>query len=402
MKKLSVILGAVLCLLALGGCAGKFSGDETFVKNADRAYELSSLIVEDYWESVSEVLTYNIPRDPEQQDIAFAWPYMQTLSMCLRLLSLGGDTDDVRQTYGQLLDGLEYYRGMRFDYLAYCSVRGYDVGTAAGDFFYDDNLWVALELLNAYELLGDDEYLEKAESVAEFVRSGWDEDIGGIYWQENEKFTRNTCSNAPSVVLFVRLYGHTEKEEYLQFARDIYSFVYNNLRDTDNTMWDSIAVERDSDGNKSNGAINTTKWSYNTGMMISAAVHLYDATAEERYLNQAKRFAQAGFETFATQTSAGVYEFTDVPWFDKLLFEGFLDLYPYDTATVGEYIAEVERTMDYAWENSRNDEGYISPAWVSGWSDAYRYKSVLDHSSTAEMYAMLAQYHLGLTEESNA
>ena len=48
---------------------------------------------------------------------------------------------------------------------------------------------------------GDAKYLERAEATHRFVMSGEDDRLGGgVYWRENRRRSKNTCSNGPAIV----------------------------------------------------------------------------------------------------------------------------------------------------------------------------------------------------------
>ncbi len=64
--------------------------------------------------------------------------------------------------------------------------------------FYDDNVWLGIDFCDIYEATGDKKYLAEAEMIWKFIESGTDDVLGGgIYWCEQQKHSKNTCSNAP-------------------------------------------------------------------------------------------------------------------------------------------------------------------------------------------------------------
>ena len=87
-------------------------------------------------------------------------------------------------------------------------VQGYDAYLSSpgnSDKYYDDNAWMVLTFVEAYELTGERKYLYRAADAMRFVLSGWDEKLGGgIYWREN-KTSKNTCSNGPSATAALAL-----------------------------------------------------------------------------------------------------------------------------------------------------------------------------------------------------
>ena len=82
---------------------------------------------------------------------------------------------------------------------------------------YDDAIWVGIDLADLYSKTKDSWYLDYAKSVWNFVLSGKDDELGGgVYWDENAKDSKNTCSNAPAVVLALKLYQITNDAAYLE------------------------------------------------------------------------------------------------------------------------------------------------------------------------------------------
>jgi uncharacterized protein YyaL (SSP411 family) len=157
-------------------------------------------------------------------------------------------------------------------------IPGYDVlpGPKPADRYYDDNEWMALQLIETYELLGSPKYLEWAKETVRFVLSGQDQKLGGgIYWREADKKSKNTCSNGPAAAACLALYRYTKDSRLLVSAIRIYAWTKKNLQDpSDHLFWDSISWS---------GKMDKTKWSYNTALMIRSAADLYALTRNPQY-----------------------------------------------------------------------------------------------------------------------
>jgi len=168
-------------------------------------------------------------------------------------------------------------------------VPGYDVlpGFKPVDRYYDDNAWMVLALVEAYEISRDKAMLQDAEKAMTYVMSGLDEKLGGgIYWRESDRgASKNTCSNAPAAAALLALYSQTKRPADLKQAKAIYDWTYRTLRDPqDGLMWDNIRAD---------GAIEKYKWSYNTALMIRSALDLYRFTKDKRYRTDAIAFCRA-------------------------------------------------------------------------------------------------------------
>ena len=145
----------------------------------------------------------------------------------------------VREKYWWGDDTLFMFHAYPKDNHAYCASRAGNVGFAAGDTYYDDNVWISREFLNAYEIFGDEAYLQTSENVAKYVWSGWaDDELGGIYWCEQKKNSRNTCSNAPASLLFAHLYETTKNGEWLERAKRVYDWTHDTLLDPSDRKYD--------------------------------------------------------------------------------------------------------------------------------------------------------------------
>src|SRR5690606_6707044 len=128
-------------------------------------------------------------------------------------------------------------------------------------------------------------YLHKAEEIWQFVASGMDEKLGGgIYWCEQRKESKNTRSNAPSIVYLAKLYKATKKQAYLDLAKQLYQWTQTNLMDkTDSLYFDNINLE---------GKIDKRKYAHNSGAITQARAVLSPLTGQQRYLSDSLQVAQ--------------------------------------------------------------------------------------------------------------
>lgn len=400
MKKRCAALCMAILLLAglLCGCRkDTYKGmNETAEKYARISVELNREVKNKYWLDDTLFAFHYYPNYNEEAtgtlDTAFAWPYTELVASNWRIATLNGALKkQITPFYKKTLEGFEYYRAMRKDYHTYCATRASETGMAGGDTYYDDNIWISREFLNAYEMLGDQNYLAYSVAVAQYVWSGWADDaLGGIYWCEQKKNSRNTCSNAPAALLFARLYHTTGDAAWLERAQKVYAWTYKTLRDpSDNVYWDNISNE---------GKINTWKFTYNTGSMIGAAVKLYELTHEEAYLEQAKASALGAHEHWFKQQEGKDYRVitSDNPWFNVLLLDAWVELYPYDKEGTMPYIADYEANLNHAY--SMRADGLMPADWANGWKQqdgaaVLEKVNVLDMAANAENMGTLAYFY---------
>jgi uncharacterized protein YyaL (SSP411 family) len=232
--------------------------------------------------------------------------------------------------------------------------------------FYDDNQWIAIACLDAYNRTKQKSYLAIAEEIYKFQMTGYDEMAGGgLYWKEDEKNTKNTCSNGPGILVALQLYKITKKKEYLTTAIKLYDWTNKNLRGADGIFYDAIKIP--------SLKIDSAKYTYNTGTMLQSNVLLYSITKEKKYLDEAQFIAESAEKFF--------YKNNKLPenyWFNVVLLRGYEDLYKADhnKNRLQFFVDDAERI----WKEERDETGLLGRKKV---------KSLIDQAAMMEMYARL-------------
>lgn len=231
-------------------------------------------------------------------------------------------------TYGPLLES--YFTALDGYWDSKVKIPGYEAAPTRGngdDKYYDDNAWLAITFLEAYETNRDPRYLERADETLKFVLSGWDEECGGgIWWHERHKDgTKNACSNGPAAVGCLRLARFRDGEALVQQARKIAAWTVGALQAEDGLFEDRKVVV--------SGEIKRGKLTYNSALMLRALLGLYRATGEKEYLEQARRIGKAA-DWFLGRES-GVYR--DAVRYSHFMIEADLELY---RTTKEEYLME--------------------------------------------------------------
>ena len=94
---------------------------------------------------------------------------------------------------------------------------------SGNDRFYDDNVWIGLDMAKWYAISKNIRYLNQAKAVWNYLSQyGWDNTCGGgVHWKElNEPSkSKHTCSTAPTGVLSCKLYQLTHEQKYLDKAQ---------------------------------------------------------------------------------------------------------------------------------------------------------------------------------------
>jgi predicted alpha-1,6-mannanase (GH76 family) len=158
-------------------------------------------------------------------------------------------------------------------------------GNTYNNVFNDDMIWLALSSLRAYDATKDQEYKDVADFLWDRIKLSWSDDVfgGGITWKQDTPKQKNAVSNAPAVIVAMRLYDIDKDPEDLVWAKKIYEWQKNNLVDpVSGAVWDNISEQN-------NVVVTNKDWvfTYNMGTWIGAGLRLYKATNDQMYLNDA-------------------------------------------------------------------------------------------------------------------
>ena len=105
----------------------------------------------------------NYPKKDGDNSASFLWPYDGLVSGAAALHALGYDVN-----YADMVDQFEvYYRTPSGTVGGYGSQTNGTTGS--GTRFYDDNSIVGIELVEAFNLLNNQDYLTKAKRIVEFL-----------------------------------------------------------------------------------------------------------------------------------------------------------------------------------------------------------------------------------------
>lgn len=392
---LNLVLVFMITGNVFASCIADNSSDNISITNAESkiAHELMHHVLSLYDVPERGLLSETYPVNPDHrvdyldagsvqkkhQEVSFLWPFSGALS---GVVSLYGNTS--KQEYldileNNILPGLEqYYDVSRLP----AGYQSYPVFAGHSDRFYDDNVWLALDFCKLYASTNNPNHLDKAIEIFDFVYSGWDDKVeGGIYWCEQSKNSKNTCSNAPGAVMAAKIYLLTKDEKYLQHAVDTYQWTKKYLLDpNDFVYWDNVSLE---------GKVDKRKYSYNSGQMIEAAVLLYQITGEHSYLEDAQQTAKGSYNYFTKMVVTDNVEqrfYAESPWFNTIMLRGLKALYEVDGN--GEYIATMRSNVHYAWENLRDENGLLSNSWYTKSDNPYKW--LLDNACLIELFSELS------------
>lgn len=393
MKSLHFLLG-ITCIASLTGCVSSAQVEPN--SNLDRARQTLDSLYLNYSVDNSSLLRENYPFDEqhtvtylaseEQANIpnqfSYLWPYSGTFSAVNALFEATHDKKYKKLLDSRVLPGLEEYFDTQRVPNAYSS---YIRTAPASDRFYDDNVWLGIDFTDTYQMTQEQKYLDKAQLIWKFIESGTDSILGGgIYWCEQKKESKNTCSNAPGSVLALKLFKATNDSSYFEKGKKLYEWTQRKLQDsTDYLYFDNIRLD---------GKIGKAKFAYNSGQMMQSAALLYQLTKNPIYLKDAQNIAKECFNYFFADFTPATNEEDfrmlkkgDI-WFTAVMLRGFIELYRIDKDKT--YINAFNKSLSYAWDNARDENGLFNTD-LSGKSKDQK-KWLLTQAAMVEMYSRLA------------
>lgn len=236
----------------------------------------------------------------------------------------------------------------------------------------DDAGWWALNWVTAYDLTGDQKYLDMAGTIADFMHGFWDPGTcgGGIWWNE-ERTYKNAVTNGQWIRLTAELHnripGDTAWLERSQEAWDWYAA--SGLVNAEGLVNDGLTDDCANNGD--------TVWSYNQGLGIGAALELYRATGDPELLGSARRLADAALGSDALVTDGVLTESCDPvgrtcddnqKQFKGIFMRYFSELA--DTTGEARYLEFVDRQAETVWANDRDSSERLGLRWAGAGTEA--------------------------------
>lgn len=407
---------------------------------------------------------------------ANCYEYSALIGMANRLYATSA-TDTQKAYYKGLIDdyvgGLDYYEGSgkyesthgSYQWTGLYGVHRMEqknTGDVSTDMVYDDLMWIIRDFVGIYKNTGDASYLTRAEHLTKACLDGWDstvDGIGGITWGPTYN-SKHTCSNGPLIsalceladiykasdavvtadetvytqqtfsdanVKWENMVGMKKADYYLAWAEKVYDFTYTYLRESDYTFADNLRHERTiiedaaAPGGRYwkfspyTGSNEGSKYTYNTGSMISGAAWLYRLTGEQTYLTQGRLMAEGAYHYFAKTVEIGgkamqMYDCRTTLLFNSVLLQGYLDLadackvanataYESVKTETAIYVGVFKTSINYAFDNyliNRTLPHNYLNGWLYASSDGAEtfdtHKDVKDAAASPEMLAMIVQY----------
>lgn len=259
--KYSNFTSIILLFIILNSCNNSVSEPQT---DWDAVADTTSrALVKNYWNAGEK--RFNYQNDGQSTEFHY-WPQAHALDVLLDAYWRTGD---------------RFYLTHIHDWFEGVPVQN------GGDFlnrYIDDMEWNVLAMLRAYQLTGDEKFMEATEVVWEDIKKYWSDIAGGgLMWEKQDPYGKNACSNGPAAIFAARLFREKKNFDELEWAKKIYNWERSTLFDEETgAIWDNI--KETDDGLKIN-----KDWifTYNQGTFIGAAVELFNLTNDSTYLYDA-------------------------------------------------------------------------------------------------------------------
>lgn len=325
---------AAIALLACSACSGEAatSSDEDALAADTRADQATAALIQHFWNAGDFDSASNA------SSAAGYWIYAEAFDAVL---------DAAQRTKGK-----EDAKWIDAIYSAQ-NARGW-----TRDFF-DDETWMALALIRAYDITKNGKYLGKAESLFNDIENNGRTSTG--VWWNRQHTQKATASNFGPAILAARLNERTGKAAYKTAAIQIYDYWYANMV---NHSTYQVADHRDGSGN----AV-WWKFTYDTGLAIGASIELWKITSNAGYLSHAHGFANFLITHEVAPTQYGNVLHDDNCTGDCHMFKGIAYRFLAKLWTIDEsktaYHDVLKASVRAIWYDARNAQsGLFSPDWA--------------------------------------
>jgi predicted alpha-1,6-mannanase (GH76 family) len=157
--------------------------------------------------------------------------------------------------------------------------------------YMDDTGWWGLVWLQAYQITGSTQYLQMAETDANYIHGYWDSTCGGGLWWNTSKTYKNAIPNELFLDLTAGLHNAISGDTtYLSWAEAEWNwFSASGMINSSDLVNDGLNIS--SSGACSNNG--GTTWTYNQGVILAGLTQLYKATGNSSLLTTAQGIANA-------------------------------------------------------------------------------------------------------------
>lgn len=356
-----------------------------------RATAAAAALLENFRaETDPDMLVEQVPRQDGDPEFTYVWPLSQARAAVTELIAaLDGTARPQEPGAPDLAAADAALRRAQENYWypagGTTGLPGYTAATdsaqgANGDFFYDDNDWIALLEIEQHLLTdGAQGDLERVGQLLDLFRSGesTDPDLaspGGIDWTQGDwNHDRNTVSTFPSAKVALRWYQLTGEERALEDALRWMDWGRDALLAPDGLFWDNI---------KPDGAIDRTHWTYNQGVPLGCEVLAHAITGEDVHRRRALDLVEAVHEHYSPLEESSAFDDQPIQ-FNAILLSNLLMA----ESQLGAQVQGRAVTEAYAqrlWETRRDPETDL----VTGSRESGTGTHLLDQAGFARSLAL--------------
>ncbi|MBD8079084.1 GH92 family glycosyl hydrolase [Cellulosimicrobium arenosum] len=253
----------------------------------------------------------------------------------------------------------------------------------------DDSAWWGLAWVSAYDLTGDQKYLDMAVTIGDYVHGYWDESTcGGGVWWDGERTYKNAVTNGLYVRLTAELHNRIDGDTtWLERSQTGWDWLTESgMINADGLVNDGLTGDC-----RNNGG---TVWSYNQGLAIGAGLELHRATGDAEPLETAERLADAALASDVLVSDGVLTESCDAldatcddngKQFKGVFMRYFMDLN--DTTGSDEYQEFVDRQAATIWSQDRTAGDRLGVRWAGG--ESAQHPNVFDWRTQASALSAL-------------
>jgi len=253
--------------------------------------------------------------------------------------------------------------------------------------YYDDEGWWILAWIAAFDLSGDQKYLEMAKTTFSDMSKGWDEVCGGgVYWKK-PNLGKSAVQNELFMLSAIRLHQRSPGTEkgltYFEWAVRTWEWFKNS-----GMINEKFQVENGL--NKTTCKVNPGKiFTYNQGIILSALIELSKELNEPELLLLAEKIADSAIKYSIYEN--GILKEPHEPDLngDASQFKGIFMrhlAYLYEVTGNENYKSFILKNAESIWLNARNtNTNEIGAIWTGPFdkADASRQSSALDAINAA-------------------
>jgi predicted alpha-1,6-mannanase (GH76 family) len=224
----------------------------------------------------------------------------QKAGMAEMMLSYNSSTGLIGNSWWQgavALSTLETYQQATGDTSYSYAISGAFNANESGDFedsYMDDTGWWGLAWMQAYDLTGDSQYLQMAETDANYIHQYWDSTCGGGVWWNTSETYKNAIPNEIFLELTAGLHNRIPGDTtYLSWANAEWSwFQGSGMINSSDLVNDGLTSSCANNGE--------TTWTYNQGVILAGLAELYTATGNSSLLTEGESIANAAIDHLTT------------------------------------------------------------------------------------------------------